>query len=159
MSDITPSDRLLLAIVSGLEGEVAARKIGIPDDQIRKAINQVRRRLTLAADYNRDEQLGTAIKRLNECYSRAYGENDVKTCVNVQKELNRLMDLYRTAAAPAETSVKVDGELRAVREILAPLFLKRLDDGVKTQELARLAVCEIMSQRPSFPPEPPEHEN
>jgi hypothetical protein len=38
--------------------------------QVKAVIDQARKQLTLAAEYNRSEMLGTALTRLNEIYSR-----------------------------------------------------------------------------------------
>lgn len=139
-------DRLLLGIVAGVAPDKVARHLGVPEREIESVIAEAKRRLTVAADYNRIEQLGTSISRLNDCYSRALNAKDIKTAVAVQKELNRLMDLYR----PSSRSSEPDGaasavELVAVRSHLAPLKLS--PDTASTEEMARMAVAEIVRLR------------
>jgi len=144
-SDVSITDRLILFIVAGLPADRAARMAGIADGDVPAAVTEARRRLTLAADFHRDEQLGTAIARLNDCYSKAAADKDVKTCVAVQKELNRLMDLYRPTVRVVDETGKADSELAAVRDNLLPLNLAPPD--APASELARLAVAEIMELR------------
>jgi hypothetical protein len=152
MINPTIADHLILALVTGLDPERAARSLGVGPDQIGPMVAEARRRLTLAAEFNRDEQLGTAIARLNECYSKASKDKDVRTCVQAQKELNRLLDLYRSTTTVTAGSAGADQaaaqELASVRAHLLPLKLAgEASDQTGTPELARLAVNEIVTLR------------
>jgi hypothetical protein len=143
---LTDIDRLILGVVQGHDPERVARAMGLDEVRIHPAVAEARRRLTIAADYNRDEQLGTAIKRLNDCYCRAMSVNELRIAVQSQKELNRIMDLYGAVAQSAATSDgEPDPQLTAVRGHLAPLGLG--NESTSTEELARLAVAEIVKLR------------
>lgn len=104
---------------------------------------QARRKLTLAADYNRDEQLGTAVTRLNDIYARAIRAQDIKTGLVAQKELNKLLDLYRMTpehagdATEGEDSGPQQAELDAIRGHLLPLNLA--EASYPLREHARIA--------------------
>jgi len=141
-------DKVLLLMVSGLSpADLTAACIGkldVPPDQVAGVIASARRKLTLAADYNRDEQIGTAVTRLNDIYARAIRSQDIKTGLVAQKEINKLMDLYRmTPERAGDGSEGEEGggpermELAAIREHLLPLGLAATDYPLR--EHARIA--------------------
>jgi len=142
-------DKVLLLMVSGLShADLTAACIGklnVPPEEVAGVIAQARRKLTLAADYNRDEQIGTAVTRLNDIYARAIRGQDIKTALVAQKELNKLLDLYRMTAEHAGEGAdgEEDGagpdssELAAIREHLLPLGLAAADYPLR--EHARIA--------------------
>ena len=107
-------ERVLLWMVSGLAGPdletACVSKLEVDPSQVKAVIAEARKRLTLAADYNRDELLGTALTRLNDLYSRCIraggdgiGPNLAKA-LDVQRELNRLTGLYRQPSMGAMNS-------------------------------------------------------
>jgi hypothetical protein len=121
--------------------------------QVRSVIAEARKRLTLAAEYNRDEMLGTALTRLNDLYSRCIragmdgnGPNLAKA-LDVQREINRLAGLYRsTSLTPGRQPGEFDpgeaaDELEAVGEYLLPLSLA--GENYPLREHARLAAQRI----------------
>lgn len=143
MPDI--SDRIILGIVAGLPAERVARSVGVPEAEIDSAVKAARRKLTLAAEHHRDEQLGIAITRINECYAQSKAVKDVKQQIAAQKELNRLLDLYRPVESNQPIDDRAAAELSAIRAYLAPLDLAPQTSA--TVELARLAAAEIMHAR------------
>ena len=151
------TERVLLWMVSGLAGtdleNACIAKLNVPPERVKAVVAKARKQLTLAADYNRDEMLGTAMTRLNDLYARCIrqasggdGPNLAKA-LDVQREINRLAGLYRgtgagavdegAGAADSETAA----ELAAVREYLLPLGLA--DETYPVREHARLAVARI----------------
>ena len=140
-------DKVLLLMVSGLSrAELMAACVGKLDvaaDQVAGVIASARRKLTLAADYNRDEQIGTAVTRLNDIYARAIRAQDIKTGLVAQKEINKLLDLYRMTPERAaegdegEETGPERMELVAIREHLLPLGLAAADYPLR--EHARIA--------------------
>ena len=60
-------------------------------------VNQARKRITVAADYTRDEQLGKAVIRLDDLYAKSIAAQDTRTALQAQRELNRLLSLYADA--------------------------------------------------------------
>jgi len=136
-----------LMLVSGLSIEAvrsaAIARLRMDPAEADAAIHEARLRLTLAADYHRDEQLGLAISRLNECYAKSLASGDLKTCVQVQRELNRLLRLYEQPM-PTDT----DGEPPEVVEARAHLANLGLGGpDTPLPELARLAAQEIVRLR------------
>jgi hypothetical protein len=153
-------DKVLLLMVSGLSHAdltaVCVSKLGVPPERVADIIAQTRRKLTLAADYNRDEQIGTAVTRLNDIYSRAIREQDTKVCLAAQKELNKLLDLYRMTAEHADYGSgndEADSETAAVAAHLLPL--KLVPETHPLREHARVA-AEMVRQHLAATAAPPE---
>lgn len=120
------------AILAG--AEAVAKTLGLTPADLPAVIAEARKRLTLAAEYNRDEQLGKAIQRLNDLYAKgvAKGE-DLKTALAAQRELNRLMGLAMPPAAkppgdappsdePARPPGSLDELTAAIDEHLEPVL-------------------------------------
>jgi hypothetical protein len=150
-------EKLILLLVSGL-GEAAQReaatKLGLEPEEIDPALAETKRRIQIAADYNRDQQIGTAVVRLNDLYRRALAIQDTKTALAAQKELSRLLCLY-SAPAPAAGERPADqaGEVEAIRAHLEPLDLGGENDS--TEELARRAALRILAaDAATNPPQP-----
>ena len=141
--------QLVLLMVAGHQADAirtqAAASFDLTPDQLAEAITEARRRLQLAAEYNRDEALGTAIKRLNSCYAQAAKDGDIKTAVVAQRELNRLMDIGPKDNGPDAAAQEADETLAAVVGHLDGLNLAAA--GTAPDELVRLAVGEIMRHR------------
>lgn len=131
-------------MVSGL-GDAALRdaltQIDPPltPDQVAPAIAEGRRRITLAADYHRDHEIGRAITRLNDLYRRALAAQDIKHALAAQRELTKLFDLARP---PTDAAGPANEEAAAIRRHLEPLDLA--EPGTPTVELCRLAVGRII---------------
>ena len=91
-------DKVVLLMVSGLSEQAVAgacqQKLGMTPAKAKAAIRRARKLITLAADYNRDEQIGKAVVRLEDLYSRSLRVQDTKTALAAQKELNKLLALY-----------------------------------------------------------------
>ena len=145
------TDRVIIWMVSGLSGadleSACIAKLNVPPENVKAVIADARKRLTLAAEYNRDEMLGTALTRLNDLYGRCIRQTDgwVKA-LDVQREINRLAGLYRGTGPLAPDSsgtadAEATAELSAIGDYLLPLALA--DETYPLREHARLAVCRI----------------
>jgi hypothetical protein len=157
MNDST-IERVLLWMVSGLSGAdletACVAKLDVDPALVKDVIAEARKRLTLAAEYNRDELLGTALTRLNDLYSRCIragadgnGPNLAKA-LDVQREINRLVGLYRqTSLLPGQGAEggESSDELRAIGEHLLPLGLA--DENHPLREHARLAAQSIRERQ------------
>lgn len=154
----TNMDKIVLLMVSGMSKadleNACVMKLGIDPHEVADAIAAARRRLTLAAEYNRDEQLGTAITRMNDIYGRAIRAADIKTALTAQREINKLMDLYREAVGSSDASDAEDNaidevrnELASIRDHLLPLGLAA--ESYPLREHARIAADLIRDQRDS----------
>lgn len=108
---------------------------------IKTAIEQASKRIAIAANYDKTEQVGLSIKRLNEIFGTSVEMADPKTALAAQKELNKLMDLYR--AEPGEANS--EGESAAEKEINAALaHLQPLEIAHPDTPLSEL--CRIAAQ-------------
>lgn len=120
-------------------------KLGVDDADADGVIAAARQRITIAADYDRDAEVGKAVTRLNDIYARAIRGQDMRTALAAQRELNRLLGLYQPAADPTESESPGMHELHQVREHLEPLGLGK--PASSTVELVRQAVLEIIRLR------------
>lgn len=138
-------DRLLLLLVNGMTVEAAEGycvQQGLDQDSSKGAVQDARKRLTVAADYARDEQLGRAVMRLDDLYAKAIAGQDPRTALQAQRELNRLLNLYGgSAARDPEGGGAELGDMRRQLELIAahlvPLGLT--DASYPLEEHARLA--------------------
>ena len=157
----TDLDAVILLMISGQSDaqlrETIPAATGRPLDRriLDQMIGDARRKITLAADYARDEQIGIAIKRLNDLYRRSLKGQDYKTGISCQKELNKLMGLYQISEAetPDEPS-ETDETLDQIRAHLIPLALA--PDDYPLAEHARIAAERI--REIETPPPPVEEE-
>jgi hypothetical protein len=103
-------DKLILLIVSLADrAKVAAagiEKLGISPSEVHVAISEAYERIRQAARWSADEEVGTAIVRLNDLYERSLRVQDCKTALATQRELNKLRNVYaagKRRPAPAAT--------------------------------------------------------
>ncbi|MBE3133654.1 MAG: hypothetical protein IMZ55_09280 [Acidobacteria bacterium] len=155
-------DRVVLWMVSGLSGAdletACVSKLGVDPAQVKDVIAEARKRLTLAAEYNRDEMLGTALTRLNDLYSRCIragsdgiGPNLAKA-LDVQREINRIAGFHKASFTPEageDTLSESASELAAVATHLLPLALAA--ESYPLREHARLAAQRIKELESSQP--------
>ena len=102
MSDQATADKVLLLLVSGLTESVvtttATTSLNLTPRQAKRMISATRRRLA-AMPIDHDEQLALAILRLNEAHAKAKATQDVKSAIAAQRELDKLLNLYRRKPA------------------------------------------------------------
>jgi len=85
-------------------------KLALAPEQVDTALEAARAKLTRAADFHRTHELGRAVTRLNELYSRAVAMQDTKTAISAQKELNRLLALYPAGPGTGDREPGTAGE-------------------------------------------------
>ncbi|MEP0846055.1 MAG: hypothetical protein HRF50_04440 [Phycisphaerae bacterium] len=139
-------EKLLLLIVRGLNSETdlrrAAAQLGVKAKRAADAVTSARQKLTRAAAVSGDEELGKAIRRLEDLFGSATRAKDHRTALIAQKELHKLLGLYDLAAArkdaPADAAQSpAEAELAAIRLHLLPLGLADADYPLR--EHARIA--------------------
>jgi hypothetical protein len=113
--------------------------------QAEKAIAEAGKRIAIAANFDRAEQVGISIRRLHDLFTASVTLEDVKTALAAQKELNKLMDLYAGAkiesGKPAADNSDAERELATVVAHLAPMDIAK--EGTPAGELARIAAAII----------------
>ena len=134
-------NKIISIMMLGMTAEAAAKQAGFAEDQAPAAIAAARNKLATLAGFNRDEELTLAKRRLEELFKLARAAKDLKVAATVQKELNKLMDLYRPMVVQVDHSRSTE-ELEAVRKHLLPLNL--VPDTAGTEEMARMAVARIV---------------
>ncbi|MFW6125106.1 MAG: hypothetical protein ACOC46_03065 [Pirellulales bacterium] len=149
IDNVTAIDKVAVMLISGVNRpdarEAAQQKLGLTEQQADRALQAAQKKITLAADFNRVEEIGQAYMRLNHIYARALRAQDCKTALSAQRELHNLMSLYdgqRPAGAEAGDGPEAS-DARAARAHLAALDLGPADASLA--ELARLAVAKIVA--------------
>ena len=145
-------DRIVLLLTNGMSVEAAegycVRQGGCDLDTARRTVAEARQRITIAADYARDEQLGKAVMRLDDLYAKSIAAKDTRTALQAQRELNRLMSLYSPRDTPGGEPTDEAEDAVARLELIATylLPLKLTDERYPVEEHARLA-SEIIRTR------------
>ena len=165
--DPAVADKVILLMIAGLRHQAVVdacrEKLQIPPERIEEAIDTARRRITRAAEYDRDEVLGEAINRLDDLYQRALRVQDVKTALAAQREKDRLLlgAVAPSPDPPAEPGdadgdpARADGMehaelaalVRAIEEALDLLDLDASDADLTDADVIRLAGLEIQQHR------------
>lgn len=142
---------MVMSLLSGTSPEKVVEhcqaNLGLTAKEALKVVKEARKKITLAADFVRDEQLGVAITRLNNIYARAIREMDNKTALQAQRELNKLMGLYNAEAggtgSDGMTEVYRD-RLELIKQYILPLGL--VDGKYPIEEHVRVA-AEIVREK------------
>ncbi|OHB51750.1 MAG: hypothetical protein A2Y12_01305 [Planctomycetes bacterium GWF2_42_9] len=135
-------DTIVLLLTQGITVERAVdycvKRFSVNLEEAEKLVEQARRKITVAAEYVKEEQLGTAITRLNDLYSKSINDKDIKTALQAQRELNRLMGLYSDAPQDADAD---DGQAARRLELISNyiLPLKLTDEKFPIEEHVRVA--------------------
>lgn len=151
----------ILGLVRGLSDEQLIAQVmrhKIPRDDAGMIIADAKKRIQLTADFNRNEQLGLAIKRLNRILelSMPSGEqgdelhdeikSDLPVAIRAQVELNKLLKLHEVPAGnsgdPDEPGSDRGDELERVRAHLSGV-LDEVPDDYPVSELARIAADRV----------------
>ena len=115
--------------------------LGIAPADADAAIDAAKAKLTRAADWHRDEELGRSIRRLNECYHRAVRDKDNRTALAAQRELNKLLDLYPAFGPPGAEQGAGSAEPAAGSADASPE--SRVPSGDAPQERRRIESAEL----------------
>lgn len=146
-------EAVILRLVGGDTIEAAEAfcvSSGAKEKAAKKTVAAARARITVAADYARDEQIGKAFLRLEDLYAKSVEAGELQVALQAQRELNRLLALYADArAAPADAAdLAGAGELRGRLDLIArhlvPLGLA--PEAHPVEEHARLA-ADIIRKR------------
>jgi len=141
-------DRVVLLLTNGMTVEAAegyaAKQGSLDADAARRLVAEARKRITVAADYARDEQFGKAVMRLDDLYAKSITAQDARTALQAQRELNRLLGLYSAGEPAGEGDDEATRRLDLIAGYLLPL--KLTDERYPVEEHARVA-AEILRTR------------
>ena len=143
-------DKIVLLLTNGMSVEAAEGfciRQGQDSDTARRTVADARQRITVAADYARDEQLGKAVMRVDDLYAKSIAGQDTRTALQAQREFNRLLGLYWADGTPAETATTDAQDVVRRLELIASYLipLKLTDERYPVEEHARLAADRIRS--------------
>lgn len=138
-------DQVVLLLINGMSLESAesfCQARGHDLDEARRTVAEARQRITVAADFARDERLGQAVMRLDDLYTKSIAAKDTRTALQAQRELSRLLGLYGAGGDDPpnrNTSGDSDGadRLALIGRYLLPLGLA--DERYPVEEHARIA--------------------
>ena len=68
-------------------------KWDVTASQIDNYIREAKKIIAESGVFNKDEEAGKAIERLNNLYRKAYSKGDFRACLAIQKELSELVGL------------------------------------------------------------------
>jgi hypothetical protein len=155
MPDPTPppagnlKDQVTLLLINGTPVDAVVGfcfQRGLDPDAAKGVVAEARKRITVAADYTRDEQVALAFTRFNDIYGKSMAVKDHRTALAAQKELNRLLGLNspaRDAVGGDEDIVTVRRQVELMASYLIPLGL--VPDTYPVEEHARVAAEIIRS--------------
>jgi len=148
-------DVVVLLLTNGMTVPSAVRYCvdheGMRSAEAKQLVAKARARITVAADYVRDEELGKAVLRLEGLYGKSLVKGDVRTALQTQRELNRLLGLYGPLAENGAEGVEEAKQQETARQLelvagyLLPLELT--DGSYPVEEHARLAAAFIQKSR------------
>jgi hypothetical protein len=139
-------DQVTLLLLNGTAADkvenFCAQK-GLDPAAAAELVTDARNRITIAADYQRDEQIGTAVLRLNDLYQKAAVAKppDHKSALAAQRELNKLLGLY-AGGGQAQAPAGGAGDAARAQLDLIDAYLRPLNLCAETypiEEVARVA--------------------
>ena len=144
------SKAVLLLISLRDEADVRAAcsaELGADAATIGHLVAEAKRRIVLAAKFDRAEELGKAAQRSDQLYEMAVSTNDYTAGNSIERDRRRLLDLYPrltgpTANTDSQATTEAELELERILGYLAPLNLAA--EGTPGAELVRLAVERII---------------
>jgi hypothetical protein len=139
-------DRLILVLASGASvhaaTQIAIEKCSLSPAVAAVHVEEAAKRIALAASVDRMTELGTAYTRLNLLFQSSLNQGENGVALSAQRELNKLLSLYRTPDDGPDPEETHSADLDAVRQHLEPLDLAAA--GTPVEELARIAALTIM---------------
>jgi hypothetical protein len=141
-------DQVVLWLVAGLTGsklrDACAERLGVGAEEVADLITVARRRLTVAAETDHDEEVGKAVTRLNDIYASAMLKKKFREALDAQRELNRLLGLYDEGERDGAGDDDLRDQVARAVAHLDRLGLTR-KKSVDIVELCRLAESKILS--------------
>ena len=152
--DAAARDQVVLLLVAGVSRDAAAAaarsELKVPAAQVERTVAAAEEAIVRAATADRTQALGVAIRRLNDLYTTALEDADLKSALSAQRELNKLLALTEVGnAGELEEETEEDSEavrtLAAIEAHLRPLGLG--PENYPLVELARMVAGLIMEAR------------
>lgn len=140
-------DAVILLMSRGLSGDVLrseCRSAGLSDHDVDIAIVAARKRVTLAADFNRDEELAKSILQWRELIRLAIDAKSLSDANMARNRLDLLLGLKQPAPIEQNKKPGDTPEAAAIRKHLFPFhFADESQPLAEHVRLAALKLCEV----------------
>lgn len=81
----------------------------LSDRAVDNIISKANKEISEVCEEERETQFGLAIKRLNALYFKSLTEGDIRTALNVQKEINEVVGLHETHRSTNNVVIQMVG--------------------------------------------------
>ena len=138
-------NQVVMLLTNGISMDAAEsmlmQKHGMSLEQARECVTDARQRITIAADFSRDEQIGKAVMRFEDLYTKSIAAKDTRTALQAQRELNRLLGLYVHGGNDNGGDIPDNSEAQQKLDLIASylLPLRLANEGYPVEEHARIA--------------------
>ena len=107
-------DKIQSLLISGLAraavAEACRERLGLADEAVEPAIAAARRRIQLAADYDRDEEIGRTLGRCEDLYRRALAVQDTKSALAAERQRAKVLGIDRPGFLPEDRAAGPSGQ-------------------------------------------------
>jgi hypothetical protein len=140
---------VIVSLVSGLRIdeviELLLNRYNVTQAEAENLIAKAKEKIVLASNGSQREQLGLAIRQLEDLYKKAIQRENFKLALDTRKELNRLYNLYDSADLSIVSETVQTATEQRTREYLEPLAvgLGYAEENLPLEELARLTSAYI----------------
>ena len=143
-------DKIVLLMVSGLNEsqlmKACRNNLELSEDQAKELMEDAEKKILKIGDIDKKKEVGVALKRLSDIYTRSIVKGDVKTALQVQREIDKLGGLYIEEGEEPDNDQNIDNinaleELERIASHLLPLELA--DKDYPLREHARIAAERI----------------
>lgn len=107
----------------------------LSQSELSRVIKLAKRKINLASEINKKEEIGKRIIQLDELYKKSLESEDAKTALLTIKEKSKLLDLYSIFSQESFTEASENIELGLTRNHLEGIGIT--DKGLPIEELAR----------------------
>ncbi len=146
-------DQIIILLCNGFTDSQILESLkqqNVSPDKSKDLLEQAKRSIAIASDYDQSEQIGKAITRINEIFKLAQATKDIKTALQAQRELNKLLGLYKAERKQIDTGPDPTDLQAQLDEIAAHLLpLQLTDETYPLSEHARIAAHEVIKSRSS----------
>ncbi len=138
-------DKVILLMTSGLRDNqlraTACQHIKRSEAIIDAAITEARKRLTLAAEYNRNEELALSIQQWRNLFQLAIAQNSLPDASAARNRLDTLLGLKQAPPTEPPGPTGDSPEAQAIQKHLLPFALT--DESQPLVEHVRLAALKL----------------
>lgn len=129
--------------------QLCREKYELTEKETDQALEEARRRITAAAEYDLTEELGQALTRNNYLYEAAIKAQDLKTAARILRDRQKLLKLETGHDIQPGEIIDYNPEVEELTEQIetARKYLEAIDGarpGLRLEDLARLALAKSL---------------